>query len=68
MLTTAEIAPHVHDYTKRPQAGLAFGGNPNYSAGLDVINQTEDGTINGLAANAHNNMQPTTFMNVMIKL
>ncbi|HKR19968.1 MAG TPA: hypothetical protein VJS41_07475 [Stellaceae bacterium] len=67
-LTQAEMPSHTHTYT----AGVTT--NPNPGMGSCVFSPSAaiptSGNTTGSAGSgsAHNNMQPTTFLNVMIKL
>lgn len=67
ILTKAEIPTHVHTYEEagglEPQSGIAT----NCLTTLSTQN-TGNGSADGLAGNAHNNMQPTSFLNALIKL
>ncbi len=70
-LSKAEIPPHTHQY----QHGN-FNSRFVYSIGMIPLVyanalqgvSSENGQSSGLRGQAHNNMQPTSFMNVMIKL
>jgi len=70
-LTKAEIPTHVHEVRETqdaqsnssgtaPRAG-SFGATP-------VTVNSQDGSADGLAGDPHNNMQPTSFLNAIIKL
>lgn len=67
-LTKAEIPPHVHTYTEPTGSrNLSEHDVPTVyqrTTGVD----TGDGSADGLAGDAHNNMQPTVFVNMIIKL
>lgn len=62
-LTTAELPSHTHPYREmfNGPVGVAGGSQFFYS----TYNATTGATGSG---SAHNNMQPTAFLNVMIKL
>lgn len=64
-LTTTEMPSHTHSYTYHLHntSGLSGGA-------ATVLNGSEFGSTTGSAGSggAHNNMQPTVFLNVMIKL
>lgn len=67
-LTKAQLAPHLHTYSSALTDFAVDGG----ASGTGVINRTTantgDGSPDGLAGQAHPNMQPSIFLNVMIKL
>jgi len=67
MLTKAEIPPHAHSYTTGQPAALDGGGSQNKWQDF-IVSNTGDGTADGLAGHPHENMQPTTFLNVFMKL
>ena len=80
-LTEAELASHAHAVvdnghlhsTGGQGVNYASGGaNPSMESGSGVYNTASATTGISIAAagsgTAHNNMQPTTFLNVMIKL
>ena len=66
-LTQAEMPSHTHSYTAPTSAGqdLAPWACPGGYAGSTGTGSTTGSTGSG---GAHNNVQPTTFLNVMIKL
>ena len=66
-LTQAEMPSHSHSYTAPMSAGqdLAPWACPGGYAGSTGTSSTTGGAGSG---GAHNNMQPTSFLNVMIKL
>jgi len=69
VLTTNEMPIHQHDITPAP-ANLTAGGAVGFGLATGATNVFLGPTQTapaGLGA-AHNNMQPTTFWNVMIKL
>lgn len=83
VLTTAELAAHTHGTTEAPHAhathgiSVAAGGNGTGSVdavGTGVLAGVTTAVATGLTVNsagtdaAHNNMQPTSFWNVEIKL
>jgi microcystin-dependent protein len=67
---------HVHSYDKLPDGtgegiqgvGAAVAPHRNYSTQNVASNTTGITIQNAGSGNAHNNMQPTLFLNVMIKL
>jgi hypothetical protein len=61
-LTVAELAAHEHDYTF-----LNNPGGTRIQGGVDYRDTTEHTSSTG-GDEAHNNMQPTNFVNVFIKL
>jgi len=65
VLTGDELASHVHSYDKVHYLtrGIGGGGDTSYASGTDLTNSNPSGL--GLA---HNNMQPTYFTNIFIKL
>lgn len=75
-LTKAEIPTHVHTYldsyvniTTGSSAGIAVnGGGANTLLNNDQTRTSFDGTPDGLAGNAHNNLQPYHTILWMIKL
>lgn len=62
-LITAELAAHTHSYEPAASGGasLASGADFGTTGGSATTGSTGSG-------NAHNTMQPTTFVNFMIKL
>jgi microcystin-dependent protein len=69
-LTEAELAPHVHTQTANISgllaagsngAGMSFGGSPNNQP-------TQQVTLSAGAGAAHNNMQPWTASNILIRV
>lgn len=63
-LTAAELAPHTHNYTIKSftEAGAGSPGD-----GWQGETTAATNTGNGVSGNAHNNMQPSTFLNWFIK-
>lgn len=75
--TGDQSADHTHQYDRGGTSGLsasAGGGTPlstnvNTTSGGASGGHTHDFTTNGAGDDApHNNMQPTAFLNVMVKL
>lgn len=66
-LVKANIPPHTHEYSRATTLiSMARNDSPALTA-LETTN-TGDGSSDGLAGTPHNNMQPTIFVNVYIKL
>jgi len=67
VLSVAELAPHHHTYSQTlyqgaPMATQTFGGPPPVSEDPTALtSDTGSGT-------PHNNMQPSAFWNIMVKL
>lgn len=68
-ITTDELASHTHTYICTTDGDLASGSSGGF--GTDVASNVSgvSGSIQSAGGDQpHNNMQPTTFLNVMIKL
>lgn len=63
-LSTTEIPSHTHGVKHGNNQGLSSGGLTVAVAGASTTVQSDAAGGGG----AHNNMQPTTFLNVMVKL
>jgi hypothetical protein len=66
VLTTSEMPSHTHTLN-------AYGNVPaisaNFATSSDVLRSSSGGPTNSTGGDgAHNNMQPTSFLNVMVKL
>lgn len=66
VLTTSEMPSHTHTLN-------AYGNVPaisaNFATSSDILRSTSGGPTNSTGGDgAHNNMQPTSFLNVMVKL
>ncbi len=63
LLTTPEIPSHTHSIGNASGTAIAQGGGlVGYTTSLSGVSGTAGG------GGTHNNMQPTTFLNVMVKL
>jgi hypothetical protein len=71
LLTSAESGLPAHTHTQQPLTGSG-GGLTGAQTGYNTLGGATDAAIQNNsaanAANAHNNMQPTLFLNAMIKL
>jgi microcystin-dependent protein len=81
-LTTTEMPSHNHTTNESPHAhGISYSGNNGYSGGGNPFpssggfgGPSTGSASTGLSINsagsggAHNNMQPSSFLNVMVKL
>jgi microcystin-dependent protein len=64
VLTTTEMPAHTHKYTSGGNTAGGGGGGPvGFFSGTNAADTASAGSDG-----AHNNMQPTSFLNVMIKL
>jgi microcystin-dependent protein len=62
-LTANQIASHTHTYTDAGSTSNTAYAAVDYFGGTDTVNTSYTGS-----GAAHNNMQPTTFLNAIIKL
>ena len=70
-LTTSQIPAHTHTLTLKMAHGKSGGAasDARFSNGDAWTDDTRTATPNSVGGgNSHNNMQPTVFLNVMIKL
>lgn len=63
-ITEAELAAHTHAYNERPYGSYGAGGTLELHTSVNTASTT--GSTGGNVA--HNNMQPTLFVNWMIKI